>query len=544
VDPPAEWLATLCLAGLTLSEAAQKKWRQMGIPLRVLMVEDSEDDATLLLRELRLGGYDATFERVDTPTAMSAAIDGKQWDLVICDYSMPNFSGAAALKLLRGKGVDVPFIFLSGTIGEDTAVAALKQGAQDYIMKDNLKRLLPAIRRELDEAEQKRERRRLERQVQQLQKFEAIGVLAGGIAHDFNNALGVILGWAQLAYAELPEASLTRLKLQMIREQAESTARLTKQLLAFARRQVLQPQNLDLNEVVTQTKQLLQSVIGDQIEFNLKLAPDRQIVRADASQVEQVLMNLCLNARDAMPDGGRLVLTTGSVEIGEDFCRMHSYGSPGPYVLLEVSDTGLGMDAATLDRIFEPFFTTKEMGRGTGLGLATVYGIVKQHGGFVNVYSEPGQGTTFRVYFPLGAGVLERPRPAVAGEIRSGTETILVADDHEQLREMARHTLTAQGYRVIPAKNGQEAVNLFMTNSTEIRLVVLDVSMPLLNGRDAYTKMQAIAPDLPVIFTSGHSAESASLESNIQQGAAFLQKPYDLETLRRAVRNTLDTKSS
>jgi two-component system, cell cycle sensor histidine kinase and response regulator CckA len=512
----------------------------MGIPLRVLVIEDSEDDAALLVRELHRGGYDVIFERVDTPEAVRAAVGEKEWDLVVCDHSMPGFSGVEALKLLRAEGLEAPFIFLSGTIGEDTAVEALKQGAQDYIMKDNLKRLLPAINRELNEFEQRRERTRLERQVQQLQRFEAIGGLAGGIAHDFNNALGVILGWAQLGYEELPPGTPAREKFRMIREQAESAAGLTRQLLAFARRQIVKARNLDLNDLANQTRGLLQSVIGDQIEFTLSPAPTPQIIRADPSQIERVLVNLCLNARDAMPDGGRLVLTTRTVDIGEDFCRIHSYGSPGEYVLLSVSDTGVGMDSATLDRIFEPFFTTKEMGRGAGLGLAAVYGVVKQHGGFVNVYSEPGQGTTFRVYLPLSSAAPEKPEPAASPHPESGNETILVADDNEALRELACEALTSRGYHVIPAKNGQEAVTLFTANSKEIGLALLDVAMPLLNGRDAYSRMRALAPGLPVIFTTGHSAETASLESKIHEGAAFLQKPYDLETLHRIVRNTLD----
>lgn len=517
----------------------------MDVPLRVLIVEDSADDTALLVRELRRGDYDVQFERVDSPTKkMTAALEREKWDLIVCDYSMPHFSGIDALKLLRARGLETPFIFLSGTIGEDTAVAALKEGAHDYIMKDNLKRLLPAIRRELRDVEERQARKRLEQQVQQLQRFEAIGRLAGGIAHDFNNALGVILGWSQLAYEELPEGSPTRRKLRMIGQQAQSSAGLSRQLLAFARRQVLQPANLNLSDLVSQTKTLLESLIGDEIDFTVTLAPNLHTIRADPSQIEQVLMNLCLNARDAMPQAGRLTIRAENVDLSEEFCRIHSYGAPGRYVLTEVSDTGVGMDAATVERIFEPFFTTKEMGRGTGLGLATVYGIVKQHGGFVNVYSEPGQGTTFRVYLPAAYGAPDKPRAPLPEQIRGDTETILVADDHEALRDLAREALSSQGYRVIVAKNGQEAVDLFKANSKRIALVILDVTMPILNGREAHSQMRAVAPDIPVLFTTGHSAESASLETNILEGAAFLQKPYDLGLLHRVVRSTLDSRRS
>lgn len=513
----------------------------MGTPLRVLMIEDSEDDAVLLVRELQRGGYEVTSQRVDTPSAMSVAMDSQKWDLVICDYSMPHFSGTDALKLLRETGSEIPFIFLSGTIGEETAVAALKEGAQDYIMKGNLKRLLPAIRRELREVEERRERKRLEQQVQQLQRFESIGRLAGGIAHDVNNALGVILGWAQLGYDEAPENSPIRTKLQAIRQQAQSTAGMTKQLLAFARRQVLQPRNLNLNDFVSQAKTLLRSVIGNQIEFDILLSSSLPVVRADPTQIEQVLMNLCLNARDAMPQGGRLAVKTEEATISEEFCRIHSYGVPGRYVLLAVSDTGMGMERATLERIFEPFFTTKELGKGTGLGLATVYGIVKQHGGFVNVYSEPNQGTTFRVYLPAQNVSADKVQPMAAQQILSGEETILIAEDNEDLAELARHALLSRGYRVMLAKNGSEALQLFQEKSKEIRLVLLDIAMPGIGGFEAYSKMQDIVPRLPVVFTSGHSQEFGPLESKIPKGAAFLQKPYELETLSRIVRHTLDT---
>lgn len=513
----------------------------MGIPLRVLMVEDSEDDAVLLGREMRRGGYEVTLQRVDSSAAMSAALRSQQWDVVICDYSMPHFSGIDALRLLRATGSEVPFIFVSGTIGEDTAVAALKQGAQDYVMKDNLKRLLPAIQRELEEVAQRRERKQLEQEVQQLQKFEAIGRLSGGIAHDFNNALGVILGWAQMAYDEAPAGSSLQQKLQAIVDQTQRTAGLTNQLLAFARRQVLQPRNIDLNRLVSDITKLLNGVLGEQIEIKIALAADLSAVRADATQIEQVLMNLCLNARDAMPQGGHLLIETQNVQVDEDFSRVHTYAPPGPYVALSVSDTGAGMDATTLDRIFEPFFTTKETGTGTGLGLATVYGTVKQHGGFVNVYSEPRVGTTFRTYLPASTGAPEaRLRPEFAHGVTGGTETILVAEDHEALRELDRAALVSQGYRVIFASNGAEAVRVFEANSQEIRLALLDVVMPILSGPEAYSKMRAIRPDLPVIFMTGYTAELTSLNHKIEEGAVFLQKPYSPRALARSIRRTLD----
>lgn len=369
--------------------------------LRLLMVEDSEDDAQLILRELRRGGFDPDFRRVDSADGMRAALNEVKWDLVVCDYSMPHFSGKDALQLLRETGSDIPFIFVSGTIGEDTAVAALKDGSQDYVMKGNLKRLVPAISRELREVEQQRQHKRLEREIQQLQKFESIGRLAGGIAHDFNNSLGIITGWAEIGYQDSSPDSPLREHFQKIKEQAKRSAGLTAQLLAFARRQVLQPKNVDLKNLISDMAALLEGTIGKRVQISLFLAPNTSSVRADPTQIEQVLTNLSINARDAMPNGGTLSIETQNVEIKRDDAgRFPTSCKPGKYVLLAVSDTGTGIEAETLDHIFEPFFTTKEAGKGTGLGLASVYGIVNQHGGAINVLTKVGEGTTFRVYLP------------------------------------------------------------------------------------------------------------------------------------------------
>jgi two-component system, cell cycle sensor histidine kinase and response regulator CckA len=357
----------------------------MGIPLRVLMIEDSEDDAALLERELRRGDYDVHLERVDESSALEAAFQKQSWDLIISDFSMPHFSGTDALKLLRSKGCDKPFIFVSGTIGEETAVAALRDGAQDYLMKTNLKRLVPAVQRVLREAEDREHRKKMELQVQQLQKFEAIGKLAGGIAHDFNNVIGAILGWSEMGCREAEPGTVSHDRFQKIRDQANWAGRLTSQLLAFARRQMLQPGKTDLNNLVVEGMSLLRRVIGEQIEVRVVAGPDLRVAIVDPAQIEQVLMNLCLNARDAMPQGGRLIIETQNVEIDQEFCRAHPYARQGSFILLSVSDTGVGMDAATAEQIFEPFFTTKELGQGTGLGLATVYGVVKQHEGFIHL---------------------------------------------------------------------------------------------------------------------------------------------------------------
>jgi signal transduction histidine kinase len=418
---------------------------------------------------------------------------------------MPGFSGLDALRIVRERNADMPFIFVSGTMDEETAVAALRQGAQDYLMKGQLQRLLPAVEREIREAAERRDHKLLEQQVLQLQKFEAIGRLAGGIAHDFNNILGAILGWAEIGLEDPKAGPRACERFQKIIDQAHRAAKLTAQILAFARRQVLQPRKLNLNTAVDDLTSLLQKLIGDRVEIRVIAGSHLYSALADPSQIEQLLMNLCLNARDAMPDGGVLIIETRNVDIEKERTRLHPEAHPGRYVLLSVSDTGTGMDKATVARIFEPFFTTKELGRGTGLGLATVYGIVKQHGEFIYVYSEPGKGTTFRLYFPScegAADVLDAKEIPVA--LRKGSETILLADDDDGMRQSAHEMLQELGYHVILASGGREAVSFFKSNADRIQLVILDIMMPKLDGPHAYEQIAAVHPNVPVIFTSGY----------------------------------------
>ncbi|MGA2094932.1 MAG: response regulator [Candidatus Acidiferrum sp.] len=514
----------------------------MSVPLHLLLAEDSAEDGDLIVRELRRGGYDVEFERVETAEQLVKAFEAKQWDLIISDFSMPHFSGVDALALVRKKHPDLPFIFVSGTMGEETAVAAMRNGAQDYLMKGSLRRLVPAVQRELRDAEERTSRKRLEQHVQQLQKFEAIGRLAGGIAHDFNNMIGAIMGWAEMGFDEAPAGSRLQERFRKVREQSQRAAKLTGQLLAFGRRQILQARKINLNILVQEEMSFLEKVIGADVEIRVHAAEHLRVTEADPTQIGQVLMNLCLNARDAMPQGGQLIIETQNVEIDQEYCRTHIYGRPGSYVLLSVSDNGTGMDAATLERIFEPFFTTKEMGRGTGLGLATVYGIVKQHGGFVYVYSEPGKGTCFRIYLKADAGVHEPREAPPQKKPAGGHETILVVDDHDGLRDSAREMLEALGYRTVLAADGSEAVELFEAKADLIDLVLMDVVMPKVSGPDAYAKMAARRPDAKVIFTTGYTSEAASLISLMEKGMEVLQKPYNFASLSQVVRNTLDRK--
>ncbi len=389
-------------------------------------------------------------------------------------------------------------------------------------------------------AEDVTELRLLERQLLQAQKFESIGQLAGGIAHDFNNVVGAILGWAELGFEQSRSHPVIAERFVRIREQADRAASLTRELLAFARRQTLQPRPVDLNAASHSLASFFDKVIDKNIEIKV-ISANLQPVKADPTQIEQVLMNLCLNACDAMPDGGRLTIETEMVLLDDSYCRFYPYVVPGPYAVLSVSDTGVGMDPETRDRIFEPFFTTKDRGKGTGMGLATVYGIVKQHSGFIHVYSEPKQGSLFRVYLPsldplTSAGQSSGAVAFPALNLR-GTETILLAEDHDSIREMVRQTLVGLGYHVLAAADGQQALRLCESDTPA--LAILDVIMPHMGGSAAASALRARVPNLPILFTSGYSESAESSRLHLP-ASRFLQKPYSPTALGRAVREILD----
>ncbi len=641
----------------------------MTQPLNILIVEDSPNDAELILEKLHGAGIDAYSERVETAGQFEAALARRSWDLVLSDFSLPGFSGLDALRSLRARGMDLPFLLISGTVGEETAVEAIHSGADDYLLKDRLQRLAPAVRRALERASDRRrrdqaeadlqdsreqftafmdhspmiawmkdeqgaylhvnrewsrvfgrtpeeaigrndgdlfpadtaaqlaesdrkaletgapieftdrapvpgavvrewqvwkfpfrsaagrrfvggmaqditDRKRLKEQFLRAQKMEGIGRLAGGVAHDFNNLLTVITGYGQLALAQVPADHPIRSPLGEVMRAAERAAALTRQLLAFSRRQILQPTVLDLNAVVTGMQGLLTRLIGEDVAVRTALAKGLGRVRADAGQIEQVIMNLAVNARDAMPKGGVLTIETSDAALDEAYAREHVPMVPGPYVLLAVSDNGVGMSEETKAKIFEPFFTTKEAGKGTGLGLSTVYGIVKQSGGYVWVYSEPGKGTTFKIYLPRVAEDAEIKREH-AEKARSpaaslqGSETILLVEDDDAIRRLASEVLRERGYTVVEASKGDEALARTQGHPGTIHLLLTDVVTPGMKPRDLAARLTEARPGLKVLFMSGYAENAIHHQGVLDPRFAFLPKPFTPEGLLRKVRDTL-----
>jgi nitrogen-specific signal transduction histidine kinase/CheY-like chemotaxis protein len=381
----------------------------------------------------------------------------------------------------------------------------------------------------------------IEEQLRQARKAEAIGRLAGGIAHDFNNLLGVIGGYADLLLRELPRGAASHGKAAQIRRAADKAAALTAQLLAFSREQVLQPRVLDVGAVVADLEEMIRRLIGEDIEVIVIGEEGLGLVRADPSQLEQVVMNLAVNARDAMPKGGTLTIETANVELDEAYACAHSGARAGGYVMLAVSDTGVGMDAATLSRVFEPFFTTKELGRGTGLGLATVYGIVKQSGGCIWAYSEPGQGTSFKVYLPRTDARLDEHRlRGPEGAPPEGTERILVVEDQGALRELVAQMLACLGYEVVAVASPAAALEAAESGGPPFDLLLTDLVMPGMNGRDLAGRLLARQANLGVLFISGYT-DDVAMRQGLIGPLAFLQKPFTLASLGRKVRQVLDS---
>jgi two-component system cell cycle sensor histidine kinase/response regulator CckA len=511
---------------LTLEHLAQMEGRYRGLleaaPDAMVVVNGAGDIVLLNLQAEKQFGYHRD-ELVGQPVT-NIIPEGFAERLIADDLR----SAADALAQQIGTGIEL--------------IARRKDGSEFpiEIMLSPLKSaegiLVTAAIRDITE------RKRLEAQLSQSQRLEAVGQLAGGIAHDFNNLLTAIRGYSEFARRGLGEDDDRRSDIDEVIVNADRAAALIRQLLAFSRRQILQPQVLDPAAIVEGIVPMLRRLIGEQVELTSHTAPGLGGVKVDPSQLEQVIVNLAVNARDAMPDGGKLTIELSNFEFDAPYVAAHAAAVPGPYVLLVVSDTGVGMDVETRVRVFEPFFTTKEPGKGTGMGLATVYGIIKQSGGFIYVYSEPGQGTTFRIYLPRVA----EERPAAVAETpaarpsSSGTETILLVEDEPAVRDFARRTLEEQGYIVLQAASGADALSIIASHAGPIALLVTDVVMPGLQGYQVAEQLAAARPELRVLYVSGFTENSMIHRGVPDHGGAFLAKPFSSDGLGEAVRRVLD----
>jgi two-component system, cell cycle sensor histidine kinase and response regulator CckA len=635
----------------------------MGKPLRALIVEDSENDAELLVRSLEDASYSVVHERVQTADGMKAALARAQWDVVLSDCSMPGFSAVAALEVLQAAGHDLPFIIVSGTIGEEAAVVALKAGAHDFLIKGRPARLGPAIERELREAIHRSEQReteealrvsegqyrslvehavfglfrstadgrfltvnpalvrmlgydspeelleidiaslsvesdtlgrppdgseahnrwtgtetvwrrktgeamrvrlaghvseerhegqpvldvivedvteefRLQEQLRRTQQMEALGQLAGGVAHDFNNLLTAILGYAELVSDQIGPDKPIAADLEQIRGAARRAVALTKQLLAFSRKQVLAISQVNITEVIRAMEPMLGRLLGAPIAVRTDLYEDVHPVMADATQLEHLLINLAVNARDAMPQGGALTIVTRNAELDPAYANTHPGAKPGTYAALSVTDSGVGMTAEVQEKIFEPFFTTKERGRGTGLGLAAVYGAVKQLGGYIEVQSQPAQGSTFTIYLPGKAPPVPEQRGAVAGSSDSH-ETILLVEVDTTARAVVNAMLRTSGYRVLEADSAEAALAVLERSEERIDLLLSDLILPGMNGHELAVRITRDRPHVRALLMSGYAAQLGALQNLLEPGVLLLEKPFSRDTLLKKTREAL-----
>lgn len=510
----------------------------MSESLKVLIIEDSLDDFDLLLRELKKEFSQVNCRRIDTREAMLECLQ-ESWDIILSDFSMPQFSGMAALETLKSTGIDIPFIIVSGTIGEEAAVDLMRAGASDYVLKSKTNRLMHAIRREQQAAEKRTKLADTEEQLRHMQKMEAVGQLAGGVAHDFNNMLSVVQIYCRkLKEVDNPQVHYYVDKILGVQNRSVS---LTKQLLVFSRKQTGTASVLDVSQVLHDMQDMLQRLVGEAVELGIDTIHNLFRVKADRGQIEQVIMNLAVNARDAMPDGGRMCFSTSNV----NFAAPHLVGAEyltGNYVMLEATDTGHGMTKEIMNRIFEPFFTTKSAKDGTGLGLSIIYGIIHQNHGEIAVSSEVGRGTSFKIYLPetlekdLSVTPIEQSQKSDGGK-----ETILLVEDNFELRSLFVETLETKGYEVLEASDGMAALSVLEKNPKSIHLVITDMVMPKIGGRELHRRVNQMDKDIKFIYMSGYFEDASVTDANSLESFYYLQKPFSEDELLLKVRKVLDS---
>jgi signal transduction histidine kinase len=520
------------------------------MPLKVLIVEDSEEDADLIILELKRGGFEPNFRRVDNPEEMAEALRDRDWELVLSDFSMPRFSVTEALSMVQARGLDIPFVIVSATIGEEAAVEAMKAGAHDYILKHRLSRLVPAVNRELRESAVRVERRNLEEQLRHAQKLESLGLLAGGVAHDFNNLLTGILGNASLVMEIVESDHDVKGMLQDIIRASERAADLTRQLLAYAGKGKFVIEPVDASALVRDISELLRSSVPRTVELSLQLHPDLPSIEGDASQVQQLVMNLILNAVEATGERPGIVRVTTGVRQVKQGDRVNHFRPdpplPGTYVSIEVMDDGCGMTDLVKAQIFDPFFTTKFTGR--GLGLAAALGIVRGHKGAISVHSCEGEGSTFTVLLPAQSGAnlspLQEQPYTVQPLTQSTLGSILIIDDEDVVRRAARATLEHFGYTVFEASDGRDGADLFSRLHDRISVVLLDLTMPRMDGHEVWRYIRRVRPDMKIIVSSGFDEAEAMRQFSESTGLEFIQKPYTATALGRKIRAAMDPRAN